>query len=53
MLACPGCGKLAGVNAPVHSVDFGGVVKPSWVCPFSCGYHEFIVLEDWKPVLVG
>jgi hypothetical protein len=48
ILSCPRCGKIAGVNAPVHSVDPLGAVKPSWVCPFGCGYHEFITLQDQR-----
>ena len=51
-LSCPGCGFLAGVNPPVHTVDQAGGVTPSWVCPNTCGYHKFIMLEGWTPGLI-
>lgn len=46
-LCCPGCGKVATVGSN-HTVDVGGTVHPSDVCPFPpCTFHEWIVLDDW------
>ena len=50
VLGCPGCGKMAGVSAPVHSILASGEVKPSWTCPYGCGWHNFVTLEDYQPI---
>jgi len=51
-LSCPGCGNIAGVNLPVHTITPDGAVTPSWVCPSSCGFHTFIMLLEWTPGLI-
>ena len=46
-LVCPGCGRGAMVGRN-HTVDAGGVVRPSDVCPHDgCTFHEWIILDDW------
>lgn len=41
----PGIGKDVG-----HTISANGEVKPSVVCPKKdCNFHEYIILEDWKP----
>ena len=33
-----------------HTVMVNGLVNPSVVCPEDgCDYHEFVMLEGWKP----
>ena len=40
----PGISKDAG-----HSIDNGGKVHPSVVCPNSeCNFHSYIILESWE-----
>jgi hypothetical protein len=44
-LECPVCGRaFCLVN---HSVDSNGNVQPSVVCPFNCGFHVFMRLNDY------
>lgn len=51
MLACPGCGNLAGVNEPVHIISPNGRVEnTSWTCPLACGWHQYIELSSWETV---
>lgn len=33
-----------------HSIDEDGTVSPSVVCPYGCGFHEFIKLEGWDQI---
>lgn len=44
MLNCPTCGKTAGLS---HAIDVNGVVIPSVVCPYGCGFHDYVTLVDW------
>ncbi len=35
-----------------HQIADDGTVSPSVVCdhpPDGCGFHQFIILEDWEP----
>lgn len=45
VVCCPGCGKIAGLGD--HVVDTTGKVIPSLVCPFDCGFHDYVHLEGW------
>jgi hypothetical protein len=45
-VCCPGCGKIASLND--HEIMAKGDVFPSLVCPFNCGFHEFVRLGEWK-----
>ena len=41
-LQCPICNHaFCLIN---HIIDNNGIVLPSVVCPFNCGFHEFIVI---------
>lgn len=33
-----------------HSIAEDGIVSPSVVCPYGCGFHEFIKLEGWDQI---
>ena len=33
-----------------HIVTPAGFVLPSVVCPYDCGFHEFIQLKDWSDI---
>lgn len=46
-ISCPGCGKIASLGD--HTIMAEGDVFPSLVCPFDCGFHQFVKLEGWKP----
>lgn len=48
VIECPGCGNsLLGVSS--HEIEENGNVNASVVCPYKdCGFHEFVVLEDWN-----
>ena len=46
LVCCPGCGKIGSLTK--HTIDPDGRVFPSLVCPFGCGFHEFVKLDDWK-----
>lgn len=47
VLRCPNpdCSKVYWLDE--HEVDIFGNVTPSVVCPFNCGFHAFIRLEQW------
>jgi hypothetical protein len=30
-----------------HSIDHEGYVNASVLCYANCGYHEFVILDDW------
>ncbi len=44
VISCPGCGVEGRID---HTVSEDGTVSPSLVCPFDCGFHEFVKLTDW------
>jgi hypothetical protein len=46
LVCCPGCGKIASLSN--HKIVAKGDVFPSLVCPFNCGFHEFVRLGEWK-----
>ena len=43
LISCPRCGKIFSLSK--HTIDDKNKVFPSVVCPFNCGFHEFITLE--------
>lgn len=43
---CPGCGRLFCLAD--HRIDGQGIVSPSVVCPYGCGFHVMMRLEDWS-----
>jgi hypothetical protein len=44
---CPWCGAEERMDR--HTVLPNGMVDPSFVCPFNnCGFHEYVVLENWS-----
>lgn len=45
MVSCPSCGILLVLE--VHDIDVKGSVSPSVGC--SCGFHQWIQLQDWVP----
>ncbi len=46
MLSCPDCGRLGYLGD--HEIDPNGLVNPSVACPTKgCGFHEYVVLENW------
>lgn len=47
VVSCPGCGQEAPIKE--HHIFYDGTVTPSLVCPFDCGFHDWITLENWKP----
>lgn len=48
VMSCPSCGKLGGLGD--HTVDKGGRVRPSVVCPQEdCGFHDLVKLLGWIP----
>lgn len=47
VMCCPGCGIKSYMSD--HDIAADGTVNPSVGCPKDCGYHEFVVLEDWTP----
>ena len=55
LVCCPGCGKICslldhtiGDKDDVALEDSAGVVVPSLVCPFDCGFHKFVRLDGWR-----
>ncbi len=49
MVGCPKCAKPISIESPQHhEIDWYGVVHPSCVCPYKCGYHSWMVLERWE-----
>lgn len=49
VVCCPGCGKIASLAD--HTILHSGDVFPALLCPFKCGFHEFVQLADWVGVL--
>jgi len=47
-VTCPVCGQTCTLID--HQIDPDGTVSPSLVCPYDCGFHEFIKLEGWADV---
>lgn len=47
-MSCPKCGGVFSLAA--HFIDNQGMVNPSVVCPYKCGYHEFVQLLSWDPM---
>lgn len=45
---CPVCQGTTGIVAPIHTVDKDGKVSPSFVCPYGCGFHTWMTLDEWK-----
>jgi hypothetical protein len=46
-VCCPGCGKVSLIGSN-HTVAADGTVSPSDVCPYlPCGFHEFVICDDW------
>jgi hypothetical protein len=54
----PGFVRTAAVRCPVcsalfcladHRIGAEGTVSPSIVCPYGCGFHEFVRLAGWEP----
>ena len=43
---CPKCGKPASITK--HNISMTGKVAPSVVCPYKCGFHEWIILDGWN-----
>lgn len=43
---CGGCGRDQTIGQK-HSIDRQGVVNPSYVCAFNCGWHVWVQLADW------
>lgn len=41
-LSCPNCGHAFSLRE--HTIS-DGVVSPSVVCPYGCGFHEFITIK--------
>lgn len=46
-LYCPLCGRRMALGAR-HTVRPDGVITPSVVCPYDCGFHDFVQLEGWE-----
>jgi hypothetical protein len=54
-IMCPLCGKSFFLEKgergeksyESHGVKSSGLVHPSVVCPFRCGFHSFVFLQDW------
>jgi len=46
-LSCPNCGRVASLSD--HAIHTDGTVNPSVVCPYGCGFHEYIRLDKWNP----
>jgi hypothetical protein len=42
---CPNCGKIGSLAD--HDIGKNGEVNPSVVCPYDCGFHEYIRLAGW------
>lgn len=49
LICCPCCGYV-GALRETHEIAADGTVSPAyWHDVTSCGYYEFIRLEDWAP----
>ena len=47
---CPNCRQTASLID--HEISDNGDVNPSVVCPDNiCGFHRYIKLLDWNPVI--
>lgn len=42
---CPNCGQIGSLSD--HKITSDGIVLPSVVCSYGCGFHEFIQLSGW------
>jgi DNA-directed RNA polymerase subunit RPC12/RpoP len=45
-MTCPTCGHMFSLLN--HSIAADGSVTPSVVCPWSCGFHVFVRLNEWS-----
>ena len=43
---CGGCSRRQTIGQR-HSIGPDGMVNPSYVCAFECGWHVWVVLEGW------
>lgn len=41
-------GDFFGLSA--HQISAEGAVMPSVVCPYGCGFHQFITLKGWGAI---
>jgi len=46
-MTCPKCGHAFHLGN--HTISKDGVVSPSVVCPWKCGYHTMVKLDRWEP----
>lgn len=44
-IGCPTCGGRILLLA--HRIAVAGDVAPSVICPRRCGFHEFVILDQW------
>lgn len=45
-MTCPKCEHAFHLGD--HTIDAKGNVGPSVVCPWKCGYHVFLRLDEWS-----
>jgi hypothetical protein len=45
IVVCPKCGHWARLN---HEIAEDGTVTPSLICPYACGWHDWVKLEGWR-----
>jgi hypothetical protein len=45
LVSCPVCARILSLSG--HTIQDDGKVLPSVVCPFSCGFQDFVSLEGW------
>lgn len=47
LVSCGLCGRTLSLSE--HEISPEGIVTPSVVCPFACGWHEMLTLVGWEP----
>jgi hypothetical protein len=45
-MTCPKCDHAFHLGD--HRIDEKGIVGPSVVCPWKCGYHVMLRLDEWR-----
>lgn len=50
---CPTCQTILSIGKNYHTVNYLGEVYPMVACPRSCGFSNWVKLEDWVPEAQG
>lgn len=50
LISCPGCGRRIELSHREFWITDEGIVRPSVDCPEECGFHDYVVLNNYLEV---